>query len=177
MTSKNDTQENPMRKIRISKVTLSIALKESGENVEKAYTLAERLTGLKPVRTLATRKARTFRLRRGLPIGVKVTLRNKKSMEFLKNVLVAKENKLTMNNFDNEGNFGFGVSEYLDVPGQKYDPKIGMLGFNVNVSLERPGFRIKRRKIQKRKLSINHRILKNDAIDFATKEVGIKIKK
>ena len=177
MAEKNNTQENVMRAIKISKVTLSIALKESGEPVEKAYALTERLTGLKPIRTLATRRARTFRLRRGLPIGVKVTLRDKKSKDFLKNVLIAKDNKLKLNNFDNEGNFGFGVTEYLDVPGQKYDPKIGMLGFNVNVSLERPGFRIKRRKIQKRKLPSTHRILKEDAIEFVKKEIGVKIEK
>ena len=177
MSEKENKKENPMRKIKVSKVTLSIALKESGENIEKAYTLAERLTDAKPVRTLATRRARTFRIRKGLPIGVKVTLRENKGIDFLKKVLIAKENKLSSNNFDDEGNFGFGVEEYLDIPGQKYDPKLGMLGLNVNVSLERAGFRVKRRKIQKRKLPKNHKINKGDAISFAEKEIGIRIAK
>ncbi|MFH1431774.1 MAG: 50S ribosomal protein L5 [archaeon] len=166
---------NPMSTIRVNKVTLSIATGESGESVEKAYTLAERLTGQKPVRTLATRKARTFRIRRGLPIGVKVTMRREKGIEFLKKIMKGIGNRLSSYNFDNNGNFSFGLKEYLSIPGQKYDPKLGMIGMNINISLERPGYRIKRRKIKKVKISKSHRITKDEAVDFTKEKLNIQV--
>jgi large subunit ribosomal protein L5 len=169
------TTENKMKGIKVGKVTLNIACGESGEKLERAFNLAQRLTGTTPVRTLATRRARTFRIRRGLPIGVKVTMRGQSGVDFLKKVLPAKENKISSKSFDNEGNFAFGISEYLDIPGQKYDPTIGMFGMNVIVSLERPGFRIKRRKLKKSRVGGAHRITKENAIEFITKELGMKV--
>lgn len=167
--------ENLMRTIRVGKVTLNIATGESGESVEKAYTLAERITGQKPVRTLATRKARTFRIRRGLPIGVKVTLRRKKGAELLKKILPAIGNTINESNFDDNGNFSFGLKEYLSIPGLKYDSKLGMIGMNINITLERPGYRIKERKIKNGKMSKTHRISKIEAIDFAKNKLNINV--
>lgn len=164
-----------MKSIRIEKVTLSIATGGVPEKVENAFKLAERLTGCKPVRTLASRKARTFRVRRGLPIGVKVTLRNSKGAEFLGKIVEAVDRKVSATSFDNEGNFSFGLKEYIDIPGQKYDPKLGVIGMNVNVSLERPGFRVKRRKMKKSCVSRAHRISKDDAISFAKKDLNLKV--
>ncbi len=115
----NQQTQNQMRQIRVGKVTLNIACGESGEKLERAFQLAQRLTGMTPAKTLASRRARTFRIRKGLPIGVKVTMRDQKGVEFLKKVLLAKENKISERAFDNEGNFAFGISEYLDIPGQK----------------------------------------------------------
>ncbi len=166
---------NPMKTINASKVTLSISTGEPGESVEKAYTLAERLTGQKPVRTLASRKARTFRIRRGLPIGVKVTMRNEKGVEFLKKILPGIGNRISSYNFDENGNFSFGIKEYLSIPGQKYDPKLGMIGMNINITLERPGYRIKRRKIRKTKIAKSHRITKEEAIEYAKNNLKIDV--
>ncbi len=167
--------KNPMTIINTSKVTLSISTGEPGESVEKAYTLAERLTSQKPVRTLATRKSRTFRIRRGLPTGVKVTMRKEKGIEFLKKILPGIGNRISPYNFDNNGNFSFGIKEYLTIPGQKYDPKLGMIGMNINITLERPGYRIKRRKIKKAKISKSHRITKEEAIDYAKNNLKIQV--
>ncbi|RLG15638.1 MAG: 50S ribosomal protein L5 [Candidatus Nanohalarchaeota archaeon] len=167
--------KNQMTVIYTSKVTLSISTGEPGESVEKAYTLAERLTSQKPVRTLATRKARTFRIRRGLPIGVKVTMRKEKGIEFLKKILPGIGNHISPYNFDNNGNFSFGIKEYLSIPGQKYDPKLGMIGMNINITLERPGYRIKRRKIKKAKISKSHRITKEEAIEYAKTNLKIQV--
>ena len=44
------------------------------------------------------------------------------------------------------GNLSFGIHEYIEMPGAKYDPDIGMFGLDVSVNLERPGYRISRRK-------------------------------
>lgn len=166
---------NSLRQIKIGKVTINIACGESGEKLEKAYQLAQRLSGVTPVRTLATRRARTFRVRKGLPIGVKATLRNSKAVEFLKKVVLAKDNKIPADSFDNEGNFAFGIKEYLDIPGQKYDPSIGMFGMNIIVTLERPGFRVKRRKLKRSRIGHAHRIAKNDAMEFVKNSFGIVV--
>ena len=75
---------------------------------------------------------------------------------------------------DKMGNLSFGILEHIDIPGIKYDPKIGILGLEVSISLTRPGFNIKFNK-NKAKVGKNHRITKNDAIKFLTEEFGVKI--
>ena len=49
------------------------------------------------------------------------------------------------------------------------------MGFNISVTLERPGFRIKRRKIQKRKIPMSHRISGDESVDFIKKKFGVEI--
>ena len=167
--------DSPMRRIRIEKVVLNIGL-GSPEDVDKAYTLLERISGRKPVKTIATRKARTFKVRRGLNIGAKVTIRDKEEAYALLNRLFkAKGNKIKKSNFDDNGNFGSGLEEYLEIPGMKYDPKIGVMGLDVFVNLERPGFRVKRRKLRKNKVGKNHRITKEEAIAFVGNEFEVDI--
>lgn len=173
--SANAGKANKMQNIRLGKVVINIGMKESGEAVERAYTFLEKLTGRKPVKTLSTQKARTFRMRCGLPIGVKVTLRGKNALEMLKKVLPAVENKVRESSFDNEGNFGFGIKEHLEIPGQKYDPKLGVFGLNVNAALVRPGFRVKLRKVRKSIVGKNQRIPKADAVDFVRNTLGIRV--
>lgn len=174
-SGQNVSKENPMKEIRITKVVLSMGMGRNLQNLDKAEILARRLTGMTPVKTVSTRKAKTFKVSRGRAIGIKVTLRGKNKLDFLKRMLLAKERTLKKSNFDDEGNFSFGVKEYLDIPGEKYDPKIGVIGFNVNTTLERPGYRIKLRKIQKRKIPRNHRITKEESMEFAKNLLGIKI--
>ncbi len=174
-SSATKAHESPMKQIKLGKVVVNIGLKDSGEHVERAYQFVEKLTGKKPVKTLSSQRARTFRLRKGLPIGVKVTIRNDDALAFLKKVLPAVENRVKETSFDNEGNFGFGIKEHLDIPGQKYDPKIGVLGLNVNASLVRHGFRVKLRKIRKSRIGPSHRISKPDAINFVKTTLGLKV--
>lgn len=85
----------------------------------------------------------------------------------------AKDNKIRENSFDNEGNFSFGISEHIDIPGVKYDHKIGILGLDIAISLMRPGFSIKLRSKHKAKIGKGHRITKQDAIQFMIKEFGV----
>ncbi len=172
----NGTKDNnPMRAIKLSKLTLNIGLKESGEKVEKAVKLLNIISNKKPTKTYATRRARTFKIRKGLPIGAKVTLRGKDAEELLKHLIKAKDNKLSKNNFDSEGNFGFGLQEYLEIPGIKYDPYIGMMGLNITVNLERSGYRVKKRRLKKTKIAKNHRISKQEAIEYVSSNFGITV--
>lgn len=169
------TKENPMKTIRIAKVIVNIGLGKNIKDIEKATTLLERLTNHKPVKTTSSRKARTFGVGKNRTIGTKVTLRGKDKIELLKKLLFALDNELSEKCFDNEGNFGFGLKEYLEIPGMKYDPAIGIMGMNINICLERPGFRLKRRKVAQKKIPRSHRISKEESIEFAKKELDITI--
>lgn len=167
---------NPMKGVTLEKAVLSIGLGRDLQDVDKAAALAEKLTGKRPVRTRATRRARTFKVARSRDIGVKVTVRGgSQAKEFLAKVLPAVDNTIKKSSFDEEGNFGFGVREYLQVPGMKYDPSIGIMGFNVNVALSKPGFRVKRRKLRKTKIPRKHRVMRDEAVEYASKELGVKV--
>ena len=164
-----------MKEIRIEKITLNIGCGTDQNRLDKALLLLKNITNAKPVKTFAKKRLPEFGLRPGLPIGVKVTLRKDKAEKLLIRLLEAKDNVLKKNNFDNNGNFGFGIVEYIDVPGVKYDPEIGIIGFDICVSLERRGFKIKRRKRMRRKISKSHKITKEEAIEFVEKKFGVKV--
>ncbi|MEK6820830.1 MAG: 50S ribosomal protein L5 [archaeon] len=175
MSEKKNKLDNTMRAIRLEKVTVNMGVGATGEPLQKAGDILKKITGVKPVQTKCKVKIPTWGIREGLPIGVKVTLRKKKAEEFLKLALQAKENKLLKRNFDKNGSFGFGVKEYIDLPGTKYDPKMGIRGFDVLVTLERPGFRIKKRRIRPAKIGVSHTISRDDAVAFMEKNYNISV--
>lgn len=170
------SDDNPMRKLSIEKVTVNIGTGQPGEILDNAKTLLERLTdGAKPIETTAKKREPTFKLRKGLPIGTSVILRGKKARDFLEKSFAAKRKVINARNFDREGNFAFGVAEYIDFPGAKYDPAMEMYGFDVCVTLKRPGRRIVMRRNKKAKIGKKHRISKEEAIEFVKSEFGVKI--
>jgi large subunit ribosomal protein L5 len=111
-------------------------------------------------------------LRPGLPIGVKVTLRKDKALAMIPRLLYAKDNKLANNNFDDNGNVSFGMKEYIDIKDARYDPDIGSMGLQCSITLDRPGSRIKVRKVLKRSVPVHHRVNKEDAIKFMKVNFG-----
>lgn len=164
-----------MKEIKIEKVTLNIGAGKEQAKLDKTIMLLKNITGLVPVKTFSKKRIPEWGLRPGLPIGCKITLRKKKAIELLKRLLDAKDNSLTKKQFDNEGNVSFGIHEYIDVPDVKYDPKIGVMGFEVCVTLERAGFRIKRRSVKKRKIPSRHKISKNDSIEFMKQKFNVNV--
>jgi large subunit ribosomal protein L5 len=167
---------NKMREIRIEKVTLNIGTGTAGENVEKAIKLLETITGRKPIETKAKKRIPSWGVRPGLTVGVKVTLRKKHAEELLERLLLAVDKKLPISSFDNNGNISFGIQEYIDIPGIDYMVEIGIMGLEVSITLERGGFRIKRRKFQRGKISSRHKISKDEAIEFMKSKFNIKLK-
>ena len=121
---------NPMKNIRIEKITLNIGCGEAGEKLDKAKKLLEVLTNKKVVIT-TTHDRTSFGMAKGRPIGCKITLRGKDAEEFLKKALDAVDLKLSKNIFDKQGSFSFGVKEHIDIPGVRYDPQIGIFGMDV----------------------------------------------
>ena len=166
--------QNSMKKISISKVVLNMGVGKSGDPIEIGKKTLEQITGKKPNVRNAKKSQRDWGVRKGEPIGVAVTVRGVNATELLKKLLTAKDDQIKKKSFDNEGNVSFGIKEHIDIPGIKYDPKIGILGLDVTISLKRPGYNIKLRSNHKAKIGKNHRITKNDSIEFFTKNFGVK---
>lgn len=166
---------NPMSNIRIEKLTLNMSAGDSSPKLEKSQKIMEKIIGKKAVIT-KTHKRTTFGMAKHTPIGVKATIRGAAAMELLKKLLKAKDNRLSPLQFDSSGNFSFGIHEYINIPGIKYDPDVGILGMDVCVSLERPGYRVKKRMIRPARIGKKHRIRKEEAIKWAEQTLGVTIK-
>jgi large subunit ribosomal protein L5 len=166
---------NEMREIRIEKLTLNVGAGKDQDRLKKSMMLLKNISGIQPVKTVTQKRIAGWGLRPGLPIGCKITIRKKQATELLGRLVKAKGNKLKTSCLDDSGNISFGINEYIDVPDVKYDPEIGMAGFQVSVTLERPGFRVKRRKIMKRKIHKNHKITKKDTTEYLEKQFNVKV--
>lgn len=160
---------------RIEKVTLNIGAGKDQTKLEKGMTLIKTITGIEPAKTITKKRIPAWGLRPGLPVGCMLTLRKENAVKVLKRLLTAKNNSLALSNFDKLGNVSFGIHEYIDIPGVAYDPKIGVLGLQVCISLEKPGFRIKRRRNKRKKLPKKHFVSKDEAIDFMKKNFGVEV--
>ena len=167
--------DNKMKEIVVDKVTLNIGVGKAGQELENAKTLLQRLSGAKAVPTHAKSRNPVFRIKKGDIIGTKATLRGPSSLEFLTKALKVKAFTLPARSFDKVGNFSFGVPEYIEFPGAKYDPQIGMMGFDVCVTLRRRGFRVARRRRAKGRLGKSHRLTKEDGMAFAKEALSIKV--
>jgi large subunit ribosomal protein L5 len=166
---------NPMQQLRIEKVTLNIGAGKDQNKLEKGIVLIKAITGIEPVKTVTSKRIPGWGLRPGLPIGCKLTLRKSKAIEILKRLLEAKDKKLADTQFDEQGNLSFGIHEYIDIPGVAYDPKIGIMGLQVCVSFERPGYRIKRRRLESKKVPKKHQVQKEEAIKFMQNTFGVNV--
>ena len=167
--------ENTMKKISIAKVVLNMGVGKSGEPIEQAKLALEQIAGQKPNSRNAKATQRDWGVHKGEPIGVAVTLRRQPAIDLIKRLFTAKGNQIKGSSFDDFGNLSFGIKEHIDIPGVKYDPQIGILGLNVSISLERPGFNIRFRSKHKASVGNNHRITSEDAKAFLTKEFGIEV--
>ena len=165
--------ENIMRKIRIAKVTLNIGAGKNEDHLKKGLKLLEKLAPSAPVKTITSKRIPGWGLRPGLAIGCKVTVR-KNAEALLKRLLAAKRMILSATNFDTQGNFSFGIPEYIDIAGLEYDPDLKILGLEAAITLERPGFRVKRRKINPKLVGKAHRITAADAMAFV-KHLGVEV--
>lgn len=163
---------NPMKEIRIEKLTLNIGCGADQDKIKRAEKLLSKISGRKPAIT-KTHKRTTFGTARKKPIGVMVTLRDKKAMEFLQEVFKGIDNQVKANQV-NAGNFSIGIKEYIDLSNIDYDPEIGILGMDVSITLERKGYRVKRRKIAKSKIGKGHLISKEETTDWI-KNMGVEV--
>ena len=175
--SESKKDANPMREIRVNKLTLNICVGESGDRLQKAAKVLEQLTGQQPVYGKARYTVRTFSIRRNEKISCSVTVRGEKAMQLLEAGLKVKEYELIRRNFSDSGNFGFGIQEHIDL-GIKYDPSTGIYGMDFYVCLERKGYRVARRRQRKGRVGTQHKVTKEGAIKwFQQKCEGVVLNK
>ncbi|CQR53403.1 MULTISPECIES: 50S ribosomal protein L5 [Haloferax] len=162
-----------MRDPRIEKVVVHMGVGEGGRELAKAEDILEEITGQESVRTISGRASQDFGVRRGEPVGAKVTLRGDTAVEFLETALPIAD--LSVSSFDETGNFGFGVEEHTEFPSQEYDPQIGIYGLDVTVNLVRPGYRVKKRDKRSRQIPSSHRMTVEDAVAFIESTFDVEV--
>jgi len=160
---------------KIEKVTVNIGVGEAGERLKKAETVLKNITNHKPIETLSKTTNKDWGLRKRMPIGCKVTLRGNDADQFLKEALATRENKIADYAFDDEGNLAFGIPDHTLFKSQKYDPNIGIFGMDICITMKKDGYRIKRRRIQTRKIPHRHRVNKEESINFFSQNFNVEV--
>ncbi len=132
--------KNPMEVPKIEKIVINMGVGEAVQEpkvLEQATRDLSLITGQKPVITKAKKSVSTFKLRKGVPIGCKVTLRGNRLYEFLDRFLnialprVRDFRGLSTKSFDKNGNYSYGVSEQVIFPEIDYDKVERILGMDI----------------------------------------------
>ncbi|MBO7205818.1 MAG: 50S ribosomal protein L5 [Candidatus Methanomethylophilaceae archaeon] len=164
-----------MRDLYVEKVVVNIGVGEAGERLVKAQKVLEMVTGQKSVQTISKTINRDLGIRKGMPLGCKVTLRGEAAEEFIERALPIREMRVPVYSFDKEGNMSFGITDYTDFDGMKYDPEIGIFGMDISVVLRRPGNRITRRALLKRRVPKDHRVDRDEAIQYMKDKFKVEV--
>ncbi len=134
---------NPMAVPRISKITLNMgvgAALTDRKVLEHAMSDMSRIAGQKPILCDAKKSVATFKVREGVPIGCKVTLRRERMYEFLDRLIsvaiprVRDFRGLSGRSFDGRGNFSMGVSEQIIFPEIDYDQIDTIRGLDITIT-------------------------------------------
>lgn len=133
---------NPMQVPRLTKVIVNMGLGEAIENPKVLESAAEELgqiTGQKPIVTKARKSISNFKLRSGVPIGVKVTLRRERMFHFLDKLMgvalprVRDFKGVSPKGFDGRGNYTLGIREQIIFPEINYDKIDKIRGMNITI--------------------------------------------
>lgn len=133
--------ENVMQIPKLDKVVVNVAAGEAKENakvIDAIMTDLAAITGQKPVVCRAKKSVANFKLREGMPIGVKVTLRGEKMYEFVYKLFnvsfphVRDFRGINGNSFDGKGNYSTGIKEQLIFPEIEYDKIDKVRGMDIN---------------------------------------------
>ncbi len=172
---KSIVPQNPIREPRIAKITVNIGVGEAGEKLKKAESVLQGVTGQKPVQTLSKSTIKDWGIRKLMPLGCKVTLRNKTAEKFLIAAFKIRENRLAAYSIDDQGNFSFGIPDHTLFEGQKYDPNVGIFGMDICVSMKRAGYRIKDRRVNRRKIPSRNAIPVEDTAKFLVDKFKVEV--
>jgi large subunit ribosomal protein L5 len=132
---------NPMQVPRLEKVVVNIGLGEAIQNakaIDSAVGDLATITGQKPIVTRATRSIAQFRLRTGMPVGAKVTLRGQRMYDFVERTLrlalprIRDFRGVSPGSFDGRGNFSLGLREQLMYPEIDYDKIDRLRGLEIS---------------------------------------------
>ena len=173
MSSDVRDEFHEMREPVVEKVVVHMGVGQGGRELANAEEILGDVAGQQPVRTQARETVGEFDIREGDPIGAKVTLRDEAAREFLETAL--EFTGLSRSQFDDTGNFSFGVEEHTDFPSQEYDPNVGIYGLDVTVNLVRPGYRVSKRDKASRSIPSGHRLDVADAVAFVETEFDVEV--
>lgn len=135
--------KNRMEVPRITKITLNMGVGETVANkkvMEHARADMEKISGQRPVTTLARKSVATFKIRDGYPIGCKVTLRRERMYEFLDRLVniaiprIRDFRGLNPKSFDRQGNYSIGVQEQIIFPEINYDEVDALRGMDITIT-------------------------------------------
>lgn len=163
------------RDLSVGQVVVNIGVGEAGEKLAKAQRVLRMVTEQNPTSTLARKSVRDWGVRRNMAVGTKVTLRGARAESFLRRALSVRNNRLPAYVFDAFGNFSFGIPDYTDFEGMRYDPEIGVFGMDVNVSLSRPGYRVAVRRVAAGRVPRRHRVKRDEAIAFMKQVFSLEV--
>ncbi len=132
--------KNPHEIPKLTKIVLNMGVGAAVTDKKKLNNAMEELAliaGQKPVMTSARKSIATFKLREGMPIGCKVTLRSEKMYEFLERLVnialprIRDFHGITGKNFDGKGNFAFGIKEQIVFPEINYEKVEDVRGLDI----------------------------------------------
>jgi len=135
--------KNALEVPRIEKITLNMGVGEASQDKKKVQTAAEEMAliaGQKPVITRAKKSIAQFKLREGMPIGCKVTLRRERMYEFLDRLITVAMPRirdfrgLNPKSFDGRGNYAMGLREQIIFPEISYDQIDKVRGLDIIVT-------------------------------------------
>jgi len=132
---------NIMEVPKISKVVVNVGVKDAVKDskvLKDVVDVVTKITGQSPVRTYAKKSIAGFKLREGMPIGVKVTLRRQRMYEFLDRLInialpEVRDFQGVTSNLDGRGNYNLGIKEWTIFPEIEYKVGDKMYGLNVTI--------------------------------------------
>ncbi len=139
---KDYAYDNIMQVPKIEKVVLNVGLGEAVQNIKLLDSVQKELTmiaGQKAVQTKAKKAIATFKLRKGMPIGCRVTLRGNRMYEFLDRLIsvalprIRDFRGLSDRSFDGRGNYNFGIKEQFIFPEINYDKVEIVHGMDITI--------------------------------------------
>ncbi|QKG92860.1 50S ribosomal protein L5 [Halorubrum salinarum] len=171
--SEAESADHEMREPYLEKVVVHMGVGQGGEPLADAEQIIEEITGQQSVRTTSKRTIAEFGIRKGDPIGVKVTLRGEDAHAFLETALDLVE--IGRSQFDDTGNLSFGIEDHTDFPSQEYDPNTGIYGLDVTTTIVRPGYRVSKRDKATGTIPGRHRMTAEDAAAFLETNFDVEV--
>jgi len=135
--------DNPMQIPKITKITVNMGVGEAVADkkvMEAAVTDLQKITGQKPLVTKSRKAIASFKIRAGLPIGCKVTLRGARMYEFLDRLIsiamprIRDFRGVSARSFDGQGNYSMGVKEQIIFPEIQYDQIDQVRGMDITIT-------------------------------------------
>ena len=135
--------KNPMQVPKLSHITINMGIGDAKDNPKKLESAINEMTlisGQKPVTTRSKKDISNFKIRKGFPVGCKVTIRGERMYDFIERLISIALPRtrdfrgLSFKSFDNKGNYSFGIKEQIIFTEINYDKIDSVRGMDINIS-------------------------------------------